>query len=193
MVTHGLRESRLLLSAQNVRVRFGTRSIRGLTVNELESARRILEVLKDERQMMVLRDLAKLSGFKSVANVDFKKGFNFLQKRGIIKLRQSGWRSEKRGGKNHPAAVILLADVYEVEDFEKELKEDLGIYAEPSAKFDETKLVPVLSLFGNPTFVSKEAYEFALNSKNRRSSNMWQPLKAKDRAKLGLPRKFEEE
>jgi len=160
-------------------------------MNELESARRILEVLKGKNQVLVLRDLARCSGFKNVADVDFKRGFNFLQKRGVLKLRQSGWRSEKRGGKNHPESVILLADVYTVEDVERELKEDLDIDIEPAAKLDETELVPVFSLFGAPTFVSKETYSFALKAQNRHRANFWQPVKARDRLKLGLPQKID--
>lgn len=161
-------------------------------MNELESARRILEALRGKRQILVLRELAKLSGFKSVADVNFKKGFLFLQKRGVLKLRQSGWRSEKRGGNTHSKSVILLADVYTVEDVERELKEELGVSDESAMKFEETKLVPVVSLFGSPSFVSKEAYEFALQKENRHRSNFWQPIKPKDRLKLGLPRKMEE-
>lgn len=92
-----------------------------------ESARRILEVLKDRHlQIVTLRELAKRSGFGGAHFKEFKVGFNLLENRGIVKLEQSGWPSEKRGGSLHPKSVVLLADIYEVEDVESEL-EDIGI------------------------------------------------------------------
>mgnify|MGYP001608490803 FL=1 len=92
-----------------------------------ESARRILEVLKDRHlQIVTLRELAKRSGFGGAHFKEFKVGFNLLENRGIVKLEQSGWPSEKRSGSLHPKSVVLLADIYEVEDVESEL-EDIGI------------------------------------------------------------------
>jgi hypothetical protein len=92
-------------------------------MDEDEAARKILDCLKGNKQIITLRNLAEVSGFRGV-NSDFKKGFNYLQKHGIVKLRQPGWPSEQRGKKdNHPKSVILLADVYVVEDAEKEIRE----------------------------------------------------------------------
>ena len=91
-----------------------------------ESARRILEVLKDRHlQIVTVRELAKRSGFGGAHFKEFKVGFNLLVNKGIVKLEQSGWPSEKRGSSLHPKSVVLLADIYEVEDVEAELSNEI--------------------------------------------------------------------
>ena len=77
-----------------------------------------MEVFKRGRKFRTLRELAKEAGYESVAMKEFKHGFNHLIEEGVIVLQQSGWRSEKRGGKNHPKTVILDADLYEFVDHE---------------------------------------------------------------------------
>jgi len=143
-------------------------------LNELESARKILEILKENTKIVILRDLAKQAGFPSASSVDFKKGFNFLQRREIVKLRQSGWRSEKRGGRSHPKSVILVADIYEVERVEQEIAEEKGEWDDAFARTDEIELVPVLTLSGDPTFVSTEEYKRVVRSKEKLFS-FWIP------------------
>jgi hypothetical protein len=80
-----------------------------------EAATKILNILKQKTRILALSQLAKRAGFPGAFDRHFKAGFNLLRNEGIIKLRQSGWRSEKRRGKhNHPNTVILTADVYEI-------------------------------------------------------------------------------
>lgn len=88
---------------------------------QFSSARKILEAFKEGKQFLCLRDLAKASGFLRVSDRNFKAGFNYLVGKGILKLQQSGWRSEERKTKNHPTTVILTADIYEIKESEFEL------------------------------------------------------------------------
>lgn len=90
-------------------------------MTENSSARKILEAFKEGRQFLCLRDLAKASGFQRASDRNFKAGFNYLASKGVLKLQQSGWRSEKRGGHNHLKTVILTANIYEVMDTEFKL------------------------------------------------------------------------
>jgi len=85
-------------------------------MEQFSAARRILETFREGKTFICLRELAKASGFPRVSNRDFKSGFNYLVRQGVLKLQQSGWRSEKRGGKSHLKTVILTADVYEIID-----------------------------------------------------------------------------
>lgn len=104
-------------------------------MSEVNSARKILESFKIGGSFRCLKDLAKDSGFKRASSLDFKTGLNYLIEKGILKLQQSGWRSEKRGDKNHPKTVILTANIYEV--VENELSLDLGSLE----KFPEFKMI----------------------------------------------------
>lgn len=85
-------------------------------MERFSAARKILETFKDGKTFLCLRDLAHASGFPRASSRNFKDGFNYLVTKGVLKLRQSGWPSEKRGGKNHPKTVILTANIYEVVD-----------------------------------------------------------------------------
>lgn len=85
-------------------------------MKEFGSARKILEAFKEGKTFLCLRDLAKASGFSRASDKDFKDGFNYLVAKGVLKLQQSGWRSEERGRKRHEKTVILTADIYEVKD-----------------------------------------------------------------------------
>jgi hypothetical protein len=89
---------------------------------EVEGARRILEVFKQGKKFLTLRELARDAGFRMATDKAFKLGFNHLIHEGIIVLQQSGWRSEKRGGHNHPKTVVLNADLMEF--IEKEYSVD---------------------------------------------------------------------
>jgi hypothetical protein len=99
-----------------------------------ESARRILEVFKQGQKFHTLREVAKRAGFETAAAKEFKRGFNYLIDEGIIILQQSGWRSEKRGGKSHPKTVLLNADLYEI--VEREYNLDRGM-AEITGMFSD--------------------------------------------------------
>lgn len=88
-----------------------------------ESARKILETLRHGQNFICLRDLARASGFQNAHSVIFKDGLNLLIEKGIIKLEQSGWRSENRGY-HHPKVVILLADLFEFDDLDMEIPID---------------------------------------------------------------------
>jgi hypothetical protein len=88
---------------------------------QFSSARKILEAFKEGKTFLCLSDLAKASGFPRASDKDFKLGFNYLVSKGVLKLQQSGWRSEQRGSKSHSKAVILTADIYEVRDSEFEV------------------------------------------------------------------------
>lgn len=88
---------------------------------QFSSARKILEAFREGQQFLCLRDLAKASGFLRVSDRDFKDGFNYLVSKGVLKLQQSGWRSEGRRGKRHVKTVILTADIYEFKSLEFEL------------------------------------------------------------------------
>lgn len=84
----------------------------------IQSARKILDTLNENQAYMTVRRLAKASGFGNSRNRKFKEGLEHLSNAGIIKKTQSGWRSEKREGLNHPKAVILLSNIYAVEEAE---------------------------------------------------------------------------
>jgi len=87
-------------------------------MSRIEDVRKILDILKEDKTLVCLSNLAKQSGFPSVANRHFKDALNFLIKKQVIKVRQSGWPSEKRGGNNHPKTVILIGDIYETGDLD---------------------------------------------------------------------------
>lgn len=134
-------------------------------MNELESARRIIDALRNDK-VLTLRDLAKRAGFHGVGR-DFKVGFNYLQKQGAVKLRQSGWRSEKRGGNIHPKTALLVADVYELENADREIREETGELEEAVHGEVGPQLIPVFTLFGNRSFVGKEEYDAVTKSKTK--------------------------
>ena len=94
----------------------GINHTRGSILDNPGAVRQILEAFKQGRTFLCLHDLAIQSGFKRVSDRNFKDGFNYLVEKGVIKLEQSGWSSEKRGGNSHPKTVILTADLYEVTD-----------------------------------------------------------------------------
>jgi hypothetical protein len=133
-------------------------------MNELESARRIIDALRNDK-VLTLKELARRAGFLNVASRDFKVGFNWLQKQGAVKLRQSGWPSEKRGGHNHPKQALLVADVYELDNAEREIREEMGDLEEIVTQQSSFELVPAFTPFGHRTFVSKEEYEAVKASK----------------------------
>lgn len=135
-----------------------------------EVARRILDVLKRGKPVHVLRDLAQESGFRGVYSMDFKAGLNLLIDQKIVKLRQSGWKSEKRGGHNHPKSAILLADIYEVEMFEGELRPEGHAQLEPEQlpTSDDFTLVPIKTVCGEESYISKSAFE-----RERGGNNFW--------------------
>jgi hypothetical protein len=135
-------------------------------MNELESARRIIDALRNDK-VLTLKELARRAGFLNVASRDFKVGFNWLQKQGAVKLRQSGWPSEKRGGHNHPKQALLVADVYELDNAEREIHEELGDLEEDVTQQSSYDLIPAFTPFGHRTFVSKEEYEAVKTSKNK--------------------------
>jgi hypothetical protein len=100
--------------------------------SQIESARKILEIIKEERILTNLSDLARKAGFPRVSDRNFKAGFNYLIERKIVKLQQAGWSSEKRGTKNHhPKSVLLIADLYQLTNEEssisRESLDELGI------------------------------------------------------------------
>lgn len=145
-------------------------------MNELEAAYKILEVLKGNKQIITIRELAKSSGFKSVADVDFKKGFNLLQRKKAVKLHQSGWPSEHRGVNNHPKTVLLVADVYELKNAEQELTTELKLDMEdevtkPCDLWSE--LAPIVTMFGDSSFINKEDYNEGI--KSVKNLNFWEP------------------
>lgn len=90
-------------------------------MNRHDSARKILEILKEEKTFIVLRELAKEAKFPSVVDRDFKGGLNLLIEKGIVKLEQSGWKSEPRGYEQHEKAVILSVDIFQYVDSELEV------------------------------------------------------------------------
>jgi len=154
-------------------------------LDELQAARKILQALKG-RQVVVLKELAKHAGFKGAFSIDFKKGFNFLESKGVVKLRQSGWKSEKRGGHNHPKSLLLIADIYEIEHVEQEIDERMGdldgeLEKGDLAQMQTVKLISVKTLFGDPTFVSEQEYEKVTVSKEKRIS-FWIPKDKRTRA-----------
>jgi hypothetical protein len=136
-------------------------------MNELESARRIIDALKNDK-VLTLKELARRAGFLNASSRDFKAGFNWLQKQGAVKLRQSGWPSEKRGGKNHPKQALLVVDVYELEGAEREIREEVGDLEEDEdviTKQSGYEMVPAFTPLGHRTFVSKEECEAVKASK----------------------------
>lgn len=136
-----------------------------------ESARRILEVFSKSRKkkLICLSEVAKRAGFAGAHRKDFKRGYNLLRRKGILKQRQSGWRSEKRGGKNnHPKSVILMADIYIVED-EAELFMDTNLNPEELEIADEQtveELVPIITLDEDLSYITKSEC-------NEKANNFW--------------------
>lgn len=113
-------------------------------MDELISARKILDTMKEGTTFLCLRDLAKYSGFQKASNPSFKAGFNYLVAKGVLKLQQSGWRSEKRGGDNHPKTVILTANLYEIVD------------SEFCVDLNAVEKLPEFSLVGLPSRLKKK-------------------------------------
>jgi len=75
----------------------------------------LIDVLAAKRgEVIRLSALAKQAGYKSIDDPLFKSSILQLIKKGIIKIVQSGWRSEKRGTKLHEKVVILKAVVWEI-------------------------------------------------------------------------------
>jgi len=136
-------------SVQNAIAHIGINRIKVLRLNNFSSARKILEALKEGTIFLCLRELAKASGFRSASNKDFKDGFNYLVDKGVLKLQQSGWRSEKRGSGVHEKTVILTADIYEIRDSEFEID------PEKLDNIDSSVLVGLRDVFLNGKKLSK--------------------------------------
>lgn len=90
----------------------------------IEAAQKILEVFREKENIVCLKDLAKQAGFKTAASIDFKEGLNYLISKGILKLNQSGWKSEKRNSKGHMKMVVLLVDLYQLLDSDLDIALD---------------------------------------------------------------------
>lgn len=149
-------------------------------MNEFESARRIIDALRGGK-ILTLKDLARRAGFLNASSRDFKVGFNWLQKQGAVKLRQSGWPSEKRGGKNHPKKALLVADVYELDNAEREIREEMGDLEEEVTKQSRSsKLFSVFTPAGHRTFVGREEYDAVMTSKGKSGLSFWR-LKAEEK------------
>lgn len=147
-------------------------------MNELESARKIIDALRGDK-VLTLKDLARRAGFHNAGSRDFKVGFNYLQKLSAVKLRQSGWRSERRSGCGHLKTALLVVDVYELDNAEREIREETGDLADGEVTQQSGyQLIPAFTLFGHPTFVSKEECEAVANSKIKGSFSFWR-LEAK--------------
>ena len=85
-------------------------------MDETVAAQKILDVLSNHRtSFATLRELAQKAGFKTAHNKSFKEGLKLLIRKDIVELCQSGWSSEKRGNQ-HPKGVVLLSDIYRLED-----------------------------------------------------------------------------
>lgn len=141
-----------------------------------EAAYRILDVLKQGRPVCILRDLAQQSGFRDASDINFRAGLNFLIEKKVVKLRQSGWRSEKRGGNVHPKSAVLLADVYEFEKFEGDLKPESRGHLEPEeplSRDQDLSLVCVTTPCGETSFISKSAFD-----REKRGDNFWTRLRS---------------
>lgn len=137
-------------------------------MDEGKAALKILQVLKDQRGIFLnLRDLARRAEFKGAHVKDFKRGFKLLEKQGIVRLYHSGWASEGF----HRAGVVLLADVYVVEDLEKELKGEEIDFEKftPQAEIQDFTLVAVRTPCGEIGYISRVAYEREKNY----SGNFW--------------------
>lgn len=144
-------------------------------MNELESARRIIDALRGDK-VLTLKDLARRAGFLNAGSRDFKVGFNWLQKQGAVKLRQSGWPSEKRGSNNHPKKALLVADVYELENAEREIREETGDLVDVEVTEQPgLGLIPAFTPLGHSTFVSKEECEAVRREavRNRKGFSFW--------------------
>jgi len=109
---------------------------------QFNSARKILEAFREGKDFLCLRDLAKASGFLRVSDRDFKAGFNYLVFKGVLKLQQSGWRSEERKGKRHSKTVILSADIYDVKGsgFELDCEKLSGLDGSILVDLEQTSL-----------------------------------------------------
>ena len=132
-------------------------------MSEFSAARKILEAFKEGEAFLCLRELAKASGFSRASDKDFKAGFNYLVEKGVLKLQQSGWRSEKRGSRSHPKTVILTANIYEVKDSEFELD------VEKLSELDGAVLVGLQGTFDNGNFLTdlrKKHYADCPNCRN---------------------------
>jgi len=143
-------------------------------LRSIDSAEKILQVLKKDKPFKVLKDLAKQAGFPGANRKDFKKGLNYLIQKGILKLEQSGWSSEKRGSNHHPKGVILLENLYvlnpsEDEEEEKSSLGEVQNIPDRNNVFDE--LVEIQALGGDISYITKSEYE-----KSREGENFWESL-----------------
>lgn len=126
-----------------------------------DSARSILEALKEGHRFTCLSDLAKEAGFRYAGSRSFKSGLNFLIDKEVIKMIQSGWSSEKRGKKgNHPKGIILIGDIFTLEEsfFEFEI-DDMVHPPKASQSYDPNELLTVFD------GISNDALEQLLNQK----------------------------
>lgn len=142
----------------------------------IESATKILNILRKGARFKVLNNLAKEAGFAGANRKDFKKGLNYLIRKEILKVEQSGWSSEKRGGKDpHPKGVILLGDIFVLGELEEETetKGPIGevhdISNSPYSKSDfSDELVEIHAIGGDESYITQAEYE-----KSKDGINFW--------------------
>jgi hypothetical protein len=87
-----------------------------LLILSFMSLHNTLEILASLGKAVKLSTLAKMAGFKTAYNPEFRQQLKELKRQGVIELIQSGWRSEERSSKNHHKVVILKADVWRLQD-----------------------------------------------------------------------------
>lgn len=126
--------------------------------DKVDAVRQILDAFKVGRTFLSLQSLAEASGFKT-ADPSFRQAFKYLETKGIVKLQQSGGRSEKRGSRNHYKTVILTADLYEIKDSEFDLSEEkmVGLDTKSTNSLQQTLAEKILTVDHRKTF--KKCYD----------------------------------
>jgi hypothetical protein len=149
---------------------------------EVKAALKILNVLKDNPgTFILLKHLARKAGFNDSRCKSFRRGLEMLCKEGIVNKYKSGWPSEGF----HGTGVVLIGDIYVIEDLQEELRassksgEEADVESIKVEKYDAAEdlgLVPVLTPLGHVSYVSRE--EYYSNKDEAKGWNFWRPIPA---------------
>ena len=128
------------------------------------SSVKILKALASYRnEVTTLTKIAKLAGFKSSRNKEFRRGLQFLEDAKILEVQQSGYKGHSTC---HTKIVVLTTDIIwlhtkEPEDI-PESEPSFNIHSESSFNTKLPKkieLVEIKSVLGTTSYCKREDYE----------------------------------